>query len=151
LKRTLFTLNNILIILGLFTIIFFLFLHILFPSLFNNLALRVLIAILVVGVMIYFKARDFIRIRDEKVRLKDKELRKKREDVLQRDKTFILKAIENRDIEFLWQKSLEYNQEVYLWDKAEELWQKIRKLDPNGYYGKMAEEKLNLVLNASKR
>jgi len=142
LKKIFFTLENILIISGLLIVVLLLFLYYLVPNLLNIFIVRILVVILIIAVIVYFKAKDLIRIRDQKSYSKDKEMGRKRKEVLRRDKPFISKAIGNRDLEFLWQKSLEYDQEVYLWDKAEELWIRIKTLDPNGYYGKKAEEKL---------
>lgn len=150
-KKSFFTLNNILTFLGVFVIVFLIFLYLRAPYLFNSLSVRVLIAILIVAVIVYFKVRDFKRIRNEKVYFKDKEITKNREDVLTRDKPFISKAIEKRDLGFLWQKSEEYGRQVYLFDKAEELWKILKELDSDGEYGKKAREKLNASSHPNKR
>jgi small-conductance mechanosensitive channel len=150
-KKSFLTLNNMLTFLGLFVILFLIFLYLYVPSLFGNVTVRVLIAILIVAVIVYFKVRDFIRIKSEKVYFKDKQIREKREAVLNRDKPLISKAIEDRDLDFLWQKSQEYGREIYLWDKAEELWKKLKELDSTGYYRKKAQERLDATRNPDKK
>ena len=78
---------------------------------------------------------------------KEKEQKRKRESVLDRDRPSVLGAIRKRDLEFLWKKSLAYEDEGYLIDKALELWQRLKKMDPHGVYGKKAEAKLRPVIN----
>jgi hypothetical protein len=145
LKKTFFTFRNIIILFGIFLIFLTLLLYFLAPNLFKIYVTRVLIAILIVATIVYLKVKNFISMKRGKVYFKDKEIREKREAILRRDNPFISKAITNRDSGFLWQKSLEYEQEVYLCDKAEELWQEIIRLDSSGYYGKMAQDKLQSI------
>ena len=133
-------------------------LHFFRPGMLGNPIVKIVIIIGIVGPVIYFFVKDFplmrrenvkdiLIMREDKLHFEDKEERRKRQAVLERDKSFVLNATRNRDLDFLWQKSLEYSEEVCLLDKAEELWRKIKKLDPNGYYGKKAEEKLKPLPN----